>query len=105
MGQILSLVDTLHEKNVTRVARHILKTFGTTALSSEIAERVGPTLPALNNWFLIKFIINHHFPTPSLCHLKDPDYVEMVVVRQLMQSRSSPGIQQYLEQDCNGRDC
>jgi len=101
MCQILNLVDTLHESNVTRVTKHILITFGTTALSTEIAERVSPNLPGLNNWFLIKLIINRHFPAPSLCHVRNLDHIEEIVVRQLMQSKRPPAVQRTLEQDLN----
>lgn len=90
MGQVISLIKTLHETNVTRIAKYTLESFGTTATSTDIAERVAHPQPGLNNWFIIKFIIDRHYPSPSLCHVRDPGYVEMEVIRQLLLSMHYP---------------
>lgn len=91
MCQVFSINNALHDNNVRRIARRILNTLDTTALATDIADKISHPLPGLNNWFIIKFIINRHFPRPSLCHVREPAHVEMEVIRQLMVSmRQSP---------------
>jgi hypothetical protein len=86
MGQVMSIHRKLHEANVRRIAKRIIATCNTSAAASDLAERVSHPLPGLNNWFIVKFIINRYFPQPSLCHVRYPEHVEFVVIRQLLGS-------------------
>lgn len=86
MGRVIQLHRKLHDANVKRITKRIIETFETTASATDIADRISHPLPGLNNWFIIKFIINRLFPSPSLCHVIDVEYIELAVIRKLLDS-------------------
>lgn len=86
MGHVIEIHRKLHETNVKRITTRIIDTFETTASATDIADRISHPLPGLNNWFIIKFIINRLFPSPSLCHVVDAEYIELAVIRKLLDS-------------------
>jgi len=86
MGRVICIHSELHEANVRRIAARIIATCNTSATATDLADRISHPLPGLNNWFILKFIINRYFPRPSLCHVRHPEHVEFVVIRQMLGS-------------------
>ena len=84
MCEIIDIRGHIHEANVRRIARGVLNVVGSKPRDNDLVEAVKYKLPEINNWFLVAFIINRCFPSPTLNKVQYPSVIEDVVIEVLV---------------------
>ncbi len=84
MSEIIDIRGRIHESNVKRIALGVLDTIGANPYDDDMVKAISYSTDELNNWSLIKFIINRCFPSPSLNKVLNPSVIENVVIEVLV---------------------
>ena len=83
MCKIIDIRPNIHEANVRRIASDILNTVGANPRDRDLVDAIQYVIPEVNNWFLVVYIINRCFPSPSLNRVQYPSVIEDIVIEVL----------------------
>lgn len=83
MGGGSNIQRKVHEANARHIACIVLQQMGARPHDNDIVKAVHYPLDGLDNVKLIRAIINHCFPSPSLSKVDKPWVIESVVLEAL----------------------